>query len=81
MSDKISKNLQISKKLEKIDGDLELIPNFNEYNLLLKFNYNIKQLKSIAKEYKLKITGNKNQLVSRIYSYLYLSNNVLKFKK
>jgi hypothetical protein len=81
LSEKISKNLQLSKKLEKIDGELEIIPNFNQYSMLLNFNYNIKQLKSIAKEYKLKITGNKNQLLARIYSYLYLSNIVIKVQK
>ena len=61
---KISENLQMSKKLEKIDGELDSIPKFNEYDILLKYNYNIKQLKQIAKEHKLKITGNKQQLDS-----------------
>lgn len=79
--DKITKNLLMSKKLYKIDGELESTPNFNEYKLLLKYNYNIKQLKQIAKEHKLKITGNKQQLVSRIYSYLYLSNLVIRVQK
>ena len=81
LGDKISNNLQISKKLDKIDGELETIPNFNEYELLLKYNYSIKQLKQIAKEHKLKITGNKQQLVSRIYAHLYLSNLVIRVQK
>lgn len=81
LGDKISKKLQFSKKLEKIDGELETIPDFDEYELLLKYNYNIKQLKQIAKEHKLKITGNKQQLVSRIYSYLYLSHLVIRVQK
>jgi len=82
LDDKISKNLQLTKKkLDKFDGELESIPNFHEYDVLLKFNYNIKQLKQIAKEYKLKIAGNKEQLISRIYSYLYLSNLVIKVQK
>lgn len=72
---------KISKKLGKIDGELEIIPNFDEYGLLLKYNYNIKQLKQIAKEHKLKITGNKLQLVLRIYSYLYLSHLVIRVQK
>jgi len=67
--------------LDKIDGELESIPKINEYTLLLKYNYNIKQLKQIAKEHKLKITGNKQQLVSRIYSYLYLSNLAIRVQK
>ena len=85
LGDKITKKFiiltQLSKKLDKIDGELEIIPNFHEYELLLKYNYNIKQLKQIAKEYKLKITGNKEQLISRIYSYLYLSNLVIRVQK
>jgi hypothetical protein len=81
LDDKASKNLQISKKLDKIDGDLETIPKFYEYVFLLKYNYNIKQLKQIAKEYKLKITGNKLQLLSRIYSHLYLSHLIIRIQK
>ena len=81
LGDKISKNIQLPKKLDKIDGELEIVPNFNDYEILLKYNYNIKQLKQIAKEHKLKITGNKQQLVSRIYSYLYLSYLVIKVQK
>lgn len=81
LGDKISNNFKIIKKLEKLDGELESIPNFNEYELLLKYNYNIKQLKQIAKEHKLKIIGNKEQLVLRIYSYLYLSHLVIRVQK
>ena len=79
--DKISKTLQFSKKMEKIDGELDTLPKFEEYNFLLNYNYNIKQLKQIAKAYKLKITGNKQQLVSRIYSHLYLSHFIIKIQK
>jgi len=82
--EKISKNLQTLKKMEKIEknnNDLDHVPKYHEYSLLLKFNYTVQQLKLFAKTYKLKITGNKQQLVSRIYSYLYLSNNVIKIQK
>jgi hypothetical protein len=75
---KVSANINIKNKLEKnklekIDGDLNIVLKFNDYNNLLKYNYNIKQLKQISKDYKLKITGNKQALVLRIYSFLYLS--------
>jgi hypothetical protein len=66
-------NLKMAEKLDKLDGDIEIIPTVNNYKSLLNYNYNIKQLKQIAKNNKLKITGNKTQLISRIYSYLYLS--------
>jgi len=77
---RVSKNIIISKNLDKID-EVEMIPNFTNYEILLKYNYNIKQLKQIAKQHKLKLTGNKTQLVSRIYSYLYLSQLVIKIQK
>jgi hypothetical protein len=41
----------------------------------------VQQLKSLAKIYKLKVTGNKPQLLSRIYSFLFLSNSVIKIQK
>jgi len=81
LCDKISKNIQLTKKLEKIENDIVYVPKFNEANLLLKYNYNIQQLKLFAKTYKLKVMGNKPQLVSRIYSHLYLSNAIVKIQK
>ena len=45
LCDKISHNLQPSKKLEKNDNENSYIPKFNESNLLLKYNYNAQQLK------------------------------------
>jgi len=82
LCEKISKtHIYTSKKLEKNDNDSDYVPKYNEYSLLLKFNYNVQQLKLFAKTYKLKITGNKQQLVSRIYSHLYLSNNIIKIQK
>jgi len=77
---KISKNVEIPKNVDKID-ELVLIPGFNNYDILLKYNYNLKQLKQIAKSHKLKITGNKTELLLRIYSYLYLSQLAIKVQK
>jgi hypothetical protein len=77
---KIFENIKIPKNLDKID-EVETIPNFTNYEVILKYNYNIKQLKQIAKEYKLKLSGNKSQLVTRIYSYLYLSKLAIKIQK
>jgi hypothetical protein len=79
--DEISKKIVPSKKLEKIEIENISIPKFNESNMLLKYNYNVQQLKLIAKTYKLKIAGNKSQLVGRIYSFLFLSNLIIKIQK
>ena len=81
LSAKLSTKLGFSKNLEKIEGELESIPKFHEHDLLLKRNYNIKQLKQIAKEYNLKLTGNKQQLVLTIFAYLYFSPFVIKVQK
>jgi hypothetical protein len=81
LCEKISKHLQPSKKMEKLDNETIYIPKFNESAYLLRYNYNVQQLKLIAKNYKLKITGNKTQLVQRIYSFLYLSNSIVKLQK
>ena len=79
--DKVTKNIQLSKKIEKIDNENIYIPKFNEFYFLDKYNYNLQQLKLIAKTYKLKLTGNKPQLISRIYSFLFLSNSIIKIQK
>lgn len=76
-----SKNLVFHKKQEKIENDNISIPGFHEYTFLLKYNYNAQHLKQIAKYYKLKTTGNKKQLISRIQTYLFLSNSILKIQK
>lgn len=82
----LSKKLfELSPKLksEKLneEGELISVPKFEEYDYLIKYNYNLKQLKQITKEYKLKVTGNKQQLVQRIYGYLYLSCSAIKIQK
>jgi hypothetical protein len=68
-------------KLEKLEKCLTHIPLFNQYTYLLKYNYNIAQLKSFALQYKLNVTGTKQQLTTNIYTYLYLSNSVVKIQK
>jgi hypothetical protein len=84
ITEKYIKQKNVSKKIlknEKINScDIE-IPSFSQNNLILKINYNVNQLKSIAKHYKLKVNGNKEQLISRIYSYLMLSTYILKIQK
>ena len=69
------KKIEKMEKMEKIDEEInEHVPNFNEFGFLIRYNYNLQQLKTIAKTYKLKITGNKSQLISRIYSFSVLNS-------
>ena len=71
--------LPFAKKLTK--SSLSTIPTFKDYSMLLTTNYTMDQLKLIAKTHKLKHGGNKNELITRIYFYLYLSNSVTKIQK
>jgi hypothetical protein len=69
------------KKAAKVSDDKISTPTIKTYNELVYNNYNAAQLKNFAKHYKLKITGNKKQLLSRIYSYLYFSCYIIKIQK
>jgi hypothetical protein len=69
------------EKMEKMENNVIHIPTFDQYNYLLKYNYNIIQLKSFATYYKLKVSGVKQQLVTTIYTFLYLSNSIVKIQK
>jgi hypothetical protein len=69
---------QIRKKrkgrtLPKIKENEFVIPRFENYNLFMTHKYNIKNLKEICKYYKQKKSGNKDELVARIYNYLHQS--------
>jgi len=78
---RIEKMIPIVSKQEKMKDEDIIIPSVNDYKSITQFNYNVQQLKIIAKKYKLKITGNKNQLMSRIFTFLYLSHYVTKIQK
>ena len=78
----ICKKIEIPKKdpsikLKKISDEDLVIPTTETINVLNQFNYNGKQLKFFAKHYKLKQSGNKNEIFSRIYNYLFLSGRII----
>ena len=73
--------IKVAKKTEKVGDDAISIPSFTEYFFLTHKNYNVQQLKLIAKHYKLKISGNKGQLINRLYVFLKLSSNIVKIQK
>jgi hypothetical protein len=78
---KCEEKMPIVKKTSKVSEDKLSIPTIKTYNDLVYNNYNVAQLKGFAKHYKLKITGNKPQLVNRLYTYLYLSSYIIKIQK
>lgn len=65
----------------KINNEDVFIPNISNYTDIIKNKYNLAQLKIFAKHYKLKVVGNKNELIFRIYSYLYLSSKIIFIQK
>jgi hypothetical protein len=64
-------NIPKVEKRRKIITDKEfVIPSNTEYSKLVEINYKVNQLKKICKHYKLKLSGNKNELTTRIYNFL-----------
>lgn len=72
--------MKLTKKLEKVTDD-NIVPKFSEYAFIVQKNYNMQHLKTIAKYYKLKISGNKSQLLNRLYIFLKLSSSIIKIQK
>jgi hypothetical protein len=71
---------KISRTLSKITDKIPQ-PSMNNYNCLFEINYSAIQLKEFAKKYKIKITGTKNELITRIYIHLKLSAGVISIQK
>jgi hypothetical protein len=78
---KITTPLSSLKKSQKVTNDEMIIPTIKTYNILFENNYNVQQLKIIARYYDLKHSGNKNELTIRIYAYLKLSTDAIKIQK
>ena len=69
-------SIDVPKKAikNKISDDTFMIPDISEYNYMLQHNFKIAQLKKICKYYKLKQSGNKGDLLNRVYNYLRISH-------
>lgn len=74
-------NIILQKKRKKIKEEDFKILNFNEYEHVLKYNYNVQQLKQMCRFYKQKISGNKKELVFLIFNYLKYSYYTEKIQK
>jgi hypothetical protein len=75
------KSMIFPSKLEKINEEKLSIPTVDNYKSILKYNYSLAQLKTILKFYKLKISGNKTELLARLYSHLHFSSRIIKIQK
>jgi hypothetical protein len=81
ITNKCEKTMNIVKKPVKVNDEKICVPTVNTYADIPKYNYNLTQLKGFAKHYKLKLSGNKNELLTRVYSYLYFSYYITKIQK
>jgi len=64
-----------NKKVESSDSFEVKMPSFGDYDYVNDKRLKVQDLKNMCKHYKLKVTGNKNQLQNRLYDFLYMSNN------
>ena len=72
---------QTRKKIQKYNEEDIEIPNFSDYELFITRNYSIKCLKKICKYYKQKVSGNKDELMTRIYIFLKKSFFAIKIQR
>jgi len=70
-----------TKKQIKLEFDNIVVPTIQNYYDIIKYNYNVQQLKNFAKNYKLKISGNKKELITRLFTFLRLSSFIVKIQK
>tara|TARA_B110000879_G_scaffold205653_1_gene286353 strand:- start:133 stop:1155 length:1023 start_codon:yes stop_codon:yes gene_type:complete len=80
LHNRLYENIPILKKQKKVKETNFNMLCFKDYNDILKYNYNVNQLKRIARNYKQKLSGNKKELLFRIYNYLKYSYNANKIQ-
>jgi hypothetical protein len=74
------KEVVFNKKRHKVNNNDFRILNLNEFDDILHYNYNVSQLKKMCKHYKYKVSGNKSELVKRLYNNMRLSSYAVKIQ-
>ena len=70
------------RKRKKVSSEDFVIPSYEEWEKTDSTgNYNVSQLKDMARYYKQKVSGNKKELVKRIYNHLRFSSHAIKVQK
>jgi hypothetical protein len=78
---KCEKSIPVIKNQMKIENEKITIPTIDNYKEIPKYKYSVTHLKQFAKHYKLKISGNKHELLTRVYCYLYFSSFITKIQQ
>jgi len=81
LHNRLYENIPILKKRMKMKENNFNILEYKDFNKILKYNYNVNQLKRIARKYKQKLSGNKKELLFRIYNYLKYSYHANKIQR
>ena len=71
---------QAKKRRKKVSMDEFDVLDFKDYDKLIEKNYNVKQLKSMCRFYKQRLSGNKSELTYLLYNYLKYSNYAIKIQ-
>lgn len=76
-----NKKMTFKSPLSKMDKTKMILPTLTNYDVLTTYNYSLSNLQVIAKFYKVKISGTKQELVLRLFGFLRLSNFAIKIQK
>jgi hypothetical protein len=71
----------IKKKRKKVKSSDFKIVSPENYENIININYNVNQLKQMCKKNKLKVSGNKSELMHRLYNFLKYSFFCIKIQK
>lgn len=77
----LTNNITKKSKLTTTRNNILEIPKFNQYKSFQNTKYSHNSLKEICRVYKLKISGNKPQLFSRIYNHFLNSHSAIIIQK
>ena len=81
LKDDIYDNISnIKKKYKVTDKDFYII-KMNEYDLLTTHQFKVNQLKQICSHYQINKTGNKDELINKIYNFLKYSLFTINIQK
>ena len=68
------------KRVKVMQENYEIL-NFNEHAKLLNHKYSVPELKKMCRHYKIKLSGNKEELLKRLHEHLLKSSFAIKIQK